>query len=238
MSWPHVLSLSRVVAGPIVAGLVLSKPGNAYLIAALVFAISSASDLVDGKLARYKRSVSPFGVFLDTTADKVLVSLVLISLAVAGLAPAWPPLVIIGREFLISGLRSYAASRNRIISAHTWGKGKAAITMLAIFVLRLPDWVADGRLAVGPFLTPLLENAEVPTMTRAAPCRSKVWARSTVRTPPPTRVTARPATSSTRSSFAPLPMAASRSITWICGKALKRSSISSGEAASSAFSRP
>ena len=142
MSWPHVLSLSRVVAGPIVAGLVLSKPGTAYLIAALVFAISSASDLVDGKLARYKRSVSPFGVFLDTTADKVLVSLVLISLAVAGLAPAWPPLVIIGREFLISGLRSYAASRNRIISAHTWGKGKAAITMLAIFVLLV---AASGR---------------------------------------------------------------------------------------------
>jgi CDP-diacylglycerol---glycerol-3-phosphate 3-phosphatidyltransferase len=142
MSWPHVLSLSRVVAGPIVAGLVLSKPGNAYLIAALVFAISSASDLVDGKLARYKRSVSPFGVFLDTTADKVLVSLVLISLAVAGLAPAWPPLVIIGREFLISGLRSYAASRNRIISAHTWGKGKAAVTMLAIIVLLV---AASGR---------------------------------------------------------------------------------------------
>jgi CDP-diacylglycerol--glycerol-3-phosphate 3-phosphatidyltransferase len=142
MSWPHVLSLSRVVAGPIVAGLVLSKPGNAYLIAALVFAVSSASDLVDGKLARYKRSVSPFGVFLDTTADKVLVSLVLISLAIAGLAPAWPPLVIIGREFLISGLRSYAASRNRIISAHTWGKGKAAVTMVAVFVLLV---AASGR---------------------------------------------------------------------------------------------
>jgi CDP-diacylglycerol--glycerol-3-phosphate 3-phosphatidyltransferase len=142
MSWPHVLSLSRVIAGPIVAGLILSKPGNAYLIAALVFAVSSASDLVDGKLARYSRSVSPFGVFLDTTADKVLVSMVLISLAIAGLTPAWPALIIIGREFLISGLRSYAASRNRIISAHTWGKGKAAITMIAIFLLLV---AAGGR---------------------------------------------------------------------------------------------
>jgi CDP-diacylglycerol--glycerol-3-phosphate 3-phosphatidyltransferase len=142
MSWPHVLSLSRVVAGPIVAGLILSRPGNAFLIAALVFALSSASDLVDGKLARYSRSVSPFGVFLDTTADKVLVSLVLISLAISGLTPAWPALIIIGREFLISGLRSYAASRNRIISAHTWGKGKAAVTMVAIFLILV---AAGGR---------------------------------------------------------------------------------------------
>jgi CDP-diacylglycerol--glycerol-3-phosphate 3-phosphatidyltransferase len=62
-------------------------------------------------------------------------------MAVAGLAAAWIPLVIIGREFLISGLRSYAASCDRIISAHAWGKGKAAVTMLAIFVVLV---AADG----------------------------------------------------------------------------------------------
>jgi CDP-diacylglycerol--glycerol-3-phosphate 3-phosphatidyltransferase len=74
-----------------------------------------------------------------------MVSLVLVSMAVAGLAAAWIPLVIIGREFLISGLRSYAASRDRIISAHIWGKGKAAVTMLAIFVVLVAaDGVAGG----------------------------------------------------------------------------------------------
>ena len=142
MSWAHVLSLSRVVAAPVVALLILARPGDSYLLAALIFAVASATDLVDGKLARYSQTVSPFGVFLDTTADKVMVSLTLIALAVAQLTEAWIPLVIIGREFLISGLRSYAASRNRIISAHSWGKGKTALTMIALFTLLV---AADGR---------------------------------------------------------------------------------------------
>jgi CDP-diacylglycerol--glycerol-3-phosphate 3-phosphatidyltransferase len=132
MSLPHVLSLSRVLAGPVVALLALARPGNAYLIAALIFALASFTDLLDGKLARYSQSVSPLGIFIDTTSDKVMVGLALIAMGIAGLTPAWVPLVIIGREFLISGLRSYAASCDRIISAHIWGKGKAAITMVAI----------------------------------------------------------------------------------------------------------
>lgn len=145
ISWAHVLSFSRIVAGPIVAALVLAPPGDAYLVAAVLFAIASLTDAVDGKLARYSQRVSPLGIFLDTTSDKVMVSLVLVSMAVAGLAAAWIPLVIIGREFLISGLRSFAASRDRIISAHTWGKGKAAVTMLAIFVVLVAaDGVAGG----------------------------------------------------------------------------------------------
>lgn len=113
--------------------------------AAILFALASLTDAVDGKLARYSKQVSPLGIFLDTTSDKVMVSLALVAMAVAGLAAAWIPLVIIGREFLISGLRSYAASRDRIISAHAWGKGKAAVTMLAIFVVLVAaDGVAGG----------------------------------------------------------------------------------------------
>lgn len=125
------------------AALVLAPPGDAYLIAAVLFALAALTDAVDGKLARYSRTVSPLGIFLDTTSDKVMVSLVLVAMAVAGLAAAWIPLVIIGREFLISGLRSYAASRDRIISAHAWGKGKAAVTMLAIVLVLV---AADGAL--------------------------------------------------------------------------------------------
>ena len=147
ISWPHILSLSRIIAGPIVAALVLAPPGDAYLLAAVLFALASLTDAVDGKLARYSRRVSPLGIFLDTTSDKVMVSLVLVAMAVSGLAAAWIPLVIIGREFLISGLRSYAASCDRIISAHTWGKGKAAVTMLAIFVVLV---AADGMAGGAP----------------------------------------------------------------------------------------
>lgn len=142
MGWPHILSLSRVVAGPIVAALTLARPGNAYLVAAILFALASFTDLIDGKLARHSQSVSPLGVFLDTTSDKVLVSLVLVAMAIAGLTWAWIPCVIIGREFLISGLRSFAASHDRIISAHIWGKGKAAVTMVAVIAMLV---AADGR---------------------------------------------------------------------------------------------
>lgn len=142
MSWPHILSFSRVVAGPVIAALVLSRPGDAYLLAAGLFALASVTDLVDGKLARYSQRVSPLGIFLDTTADKVLVGLTLIAMAISNLTPGWVPLVIIGREFLISGLRSFAASCNHIISAHIWGKGKAAVTMVAIALVLL---TASGR---------------------------------------------------------------------------------------------
>jgi CDP-diacylglycerol---glycerol-3-phosphate 3-phosphatidyltransferase len=142
MPWPHLLSLSRVIAGPIIAALILARPGNAYLVAAIVFGLASLTDLIDGKLARLSQSVSPFGVFLDTTSDKVMVSLTLVALSTSGLLAVWMTLVIIGREFLISGLRSYAASRRLIISAHVWGKGKTALTIVAIFLLLL---AADGR---------------------------------------------------------------------------------------------
>jgi CDP-diacylglycerol--glycerol-3-phosphate 3-phosphatidyltransferase len=144
MSWPHILSFSRIVAGPIVAALVLAPPGNSYLIAALLFAAASFTDLIDGKLARYSRSESALGIFLDTTADKVMVSLVLVAMAIAGLAQAWIPLVVAGREFLISGLRSYAASRDVIIPARIWGKGKAAVTMIAILCVLVAAGGATG----------------------------------------------------------------------------------------------
>lgn len=142
MSWPHILSSSRIVVGPIVAALVLAPPGDVYLVAAVLFALASLTDLIDGKLARYSQSSSPLGVFLDTTSDKIMVSVVLIAMALARLSPGWVVMVIVGREFLISGLRSYAASNNRVISAHIWGKGKAAITMVVITAVLL---VANGR---------------------------------------------------------------------------------------------
>lgn len=142
MTGAHLLSLSRVVAGPVVAVLVLAPPGDSYLLASVLFTAAALTDLFDGQLARYSRNVSPFGIFLDTTSDKVLVSLTLIAMAMAGLIQGWVPLVIIGRDLLITGLRSYAASRDRIISAHIWGKGKAALTMAAVSLILAAD---NGR---------------------------------------------------------------------------------------------
>src|SRR5579884_1902385 len=146
MSWPHVLSFSRILLGPIVAALVLAKPGDTYLVAAALFAAASFTDMIDGKLARYSQRVSPLGIFLDTTADKVLVALTLVAMAMAGLCDGWIPMVVIGREFLISGLRSYAASRDRIISAHIWGKGKTVVSMVAIIAILVAAAGKSGAL--------------------------------------------------------------------------------------------
>ncbi len=153
MSWPHVLSLSRVLASPIVAVLILSRPGDVFAVASIVFFLASLTDLLDGRLARYSQRASAFGVFLDTTSDKVLVALTLVAMAVAGLAPSWMVLTILGREYLISGLRSYAASCNIVISSHLWGKGKTALTMFAICVVLL---AADGE--HGGSLAPLTSH--------------------------------------------------------------------------------
>lgn len=163
MSWAHILSFSRVLAGPVVAALVLARPGDAYLLAVLVFALAAVTDLLDGKLARHAQQVSPLGVFLDTTSDKVLVGLTLIAMTVAGLTGAWIPLVIVGREFLISGLRSYAASCGRVISAHLWGKGKAAITMFAIGCVLIS---ADGR--TGGLLSHILTSGSWDALETAS----------------------------------------------------------------------
>jgi len=132
VSWPHVLSFSRIIAGPVIAALILGHPGDIYVLAAILFVLASLTDVVDGRLARSNQSVSPLGIFLDTTSDKILVGLTLVAMAIAGLSPAWIALVIVGREFLISGLRSFAASHGTVISAHAWGKGKTAVTMVAI----------------------------------------------------------------------------------------------------------
>jgi CDP-diacylglycerol---glycerol-3-phosphate 3-phosphatidyltransferase len=142
MSWPHVLSFSRLLAAPVVAALALQRPGDVYLLAAIVFTLASLTDLLDGQLARYSRRSNTLGVFLDTTADKVLVAGALVGMSVAQLCPAWIAVAVIGREFVISGLRSYAATQERVISAHIWGKGKAAITMCAIPLVLL---AASGR---------------------------------------------------------------------------------------------
>jgi CDP-diacylglycerol--glycerol-3-phosphate 3-phosphatidyltransferase len=126
MSWPHILSLSRVAISIPVAALALSGNGNALLLAALLFAAASLTDLLDGPMARRGRTVGPLGVYLDTTADKVLV-----------IVDAWMAIVIVGREFLVSGVRTLAAVQGFVISANFAGKIKTTVTLIAIVLLLL-----------------------------------------------------------------------------------------------------
>jgi CDP-diacylglycerol--glycerol-3-phosphate 3-phosphatidyltransferase len=131
-SLPNLLGLFRIVTTPILVILILNQTSLTYTAAAVLLLIMAISDIVDGKLARKLQVVSPLGVFLDTTSDKIFVAATLIPLVEIGLLPGWIALVVIIRDFLISGLRSYAATAGTIISAREWGKQKLVITVTAL----------------------------------------------------------------------------------------------------------
>ncbi|HEV8191843.1 MAG TPA: CDP-diacylglycerol--glycerol-3-phosphate 3-phosphatidyltransferase [Ktedonobacterales bacterium] len=129
---PNALSMGRLLATvPLVILVLLDQPA-AYLVATALFVLASITDTFDGRLARRYDLVSPLGVFLDLTADKVFVSAVLIALVQVDLVPAWIPIIIITREFIVQGMRSLAAAQGVVIPAGRWGKQKTLITLIAI----------------------------------------------------------------------------------------------------------
>jgi len=143
---PNLLSFSRILAAPILYALVVSGGRYAYLAAAVLFVAASITDTLDGEIARRRHQVSPLGIYLDTTSDKILVAVLLIALAVARLAPGWMAAVIIAREFLVTGLRSYAAALGIVIPAGGWGKAKTMITIVALFLVLLEGDARQGGL--------------------------------------------------------------------------------------------
>lgn len=147
---PNLLSFSRIVAAPVLYGLVVSKWRYGFLVAAIVFVIASITDTLDGEIARRRHLVSPFGIYLDTTSDKILVAVLLVALAVVHLAPGWMAAVIIAREFLVTGLRSYAAALGIVIPAGGWGKAKTVITILALILV-----LFEGDAALSGLLSPI-----------------------------------------------------------------------------------
>jgi CDP-diacylglycerol--glycerol-3-phosphate 3-phosphatidyltransferase len=126
----------RVALVPAVMALVLigDDRRHAYVVAAGLFAVAALTDLVDGFLARRWAQATPLGSFLDTTADKLLVSGVLLALVAVGRASPWIAFVIVGRELLILGLRGAVAAGGTVISPSIWGKLKAAAQFIAIFL--------------------------------------------------------------------------------------------------------
>jgi CDP-diacylglycerol--glycerol-3-phosphate 3-phosphatidyltransferase len=125
--WPRWLQ----VAEPIAA----AKPW----IAAVVFALLAFTDGVDGYLARSRNEVTTFGKFLDPLADKLLVTAALLALIELDVLPAWISLVIISREFIVSGLRMVAAAEGRVIAASWYGKWKTVFQIIAIIMFIVKD---------------------------------------------------------------------------------------------------
>jgi CDP-diacylglycerol--glycerol-3-phosphate 3-phosphatidyltransferase len=147
---PNLLSASRALAALFVFVLVLVNQPWAFLLATIIFLLASMTDYFDGYLARRFKVVSPLGIFLDLTADKIFVSIILVALEQINLIPAWVVAIIITREFLVSGLRSIAAARGTVIPAGQWGKQKTFITLIALNVMLLAKGLGAHLLSLFP----------------------------------------------------------------------------------------
>ena len=108
------------------------------LIALIIFVVASITDHLDGHIARKYNMITNFGKFMDPIADKLAVSSALICLTALGEIPAWAVIVIILREFAVSGLRLIATENGSVIAAAGWGKAKTATQMIAIIMLLIP----------------------------------------------------------------------------------------------------
>ncbi len=139
MNLPNKLTVLRVLLIPffVLFTLVDLVPGYSKYIAVLIFIAASLTDLLDGKIARKYNLVTNFGKFMDPLADKLLVCAALICLVSEKLLPAWMVIIIISREFIISGFRLVASDNGVVIAASYWGKFKTTFQMLMIIVLLL-----------------------------------------------------------------------------------------------------
>ena len=138
MNLPNKLTIFRVILIPffLVALMVPAIPGGKW-IAVGIFIVASLTDLADGKIARKYNLVTNFGKFMDPLADKMLVSSAFICLVAQEKIAAWIVIVIIAREFVISGFRLVASDNGVVIAASYWGKFKTNFQMFAIILLML-----------------------------------------------------------------------------------------------------
>ncbi|UTG91287.1 CDP-diacylglycerol--glycerol-3-phosphate 3-phosphatidyltransferase [Geobacter sulfurreducens] len=134
---PNILTLVRIALIPVMAVLLLSPSKEAGFWAAAVFAIASATDWLDGYLARKMEIVTVFGKFLDPIADKLMVMAALIMVLPFNRIPAWMVLVILGREIIITGLRGIASTEGIVIPASDLGKFKTIFQIVAILGILL-----------------------------------------------------------------------------------------------------
>ena len=133
---PNVLTLIRILLVPVLVVALLEKTGGGDLLAAVVFAIASVTDAIDGYIARSQGSITAFGKLMDPIADKLLIIAALVALVSRGKLEAWVAMVIIAREFAVTGLRvAVGAQQHVVISASLWGKLKTAAQVAMVIVL-------------------------------------------------------------------------------------------------------
>jgi CDP-diacylglycerol---glycerol-3-phosphate 3-phosphatidyltransferase len=181
LNLPNVLTVLRILLVPVLVVALLDETANGDLLAAVVFAIASLTDFVDGWLARRRSAITSFGKLMDPIADKLLVIAALVALVSLGRLAAWVAMVIIARELAVTMARAQAP---HVIPAAGWGKAKTVVQVAAIFFLIALDpsplWVdllvyaAVGVTVISgiDFFFGLRRSAEELRRSRAEPTRS------------------------------------------------------------------
>ena len=147
MNLPNKLTVLRVILIPFFVAALLVGGGEIRVmrfLATAIFIVASLTDLLDGKIARKYNLVTNFGKFMDPLADKLLVCAALICLVELEQIPAWMVIIIVSREFTISGFRLIAAEQGLVIAASYWGKFKTTFQMIAVVLLILDLPVLRG----------------------------------------------------------------------------------------------
>ena len=154
MNLPNKLTIFRVIMIPffLIALLVDEIPGGKW-IAVSLFIIASLTDMLDGKLARKYNLITNFGKFMDPLADKLLVCSAIVALISLDRIPCWVVIVIIAREFIISGFRLVASDNGVVIAASWWGKIKTVVQMIMTIVL-----ICDFRAECNSNVITVIEN--------------------------------------------------------------------------------
>ena len=149
MNLPNKLTVLRIVLIPVFMGVLYWGFAGAQYVALAVFILASLTDFLDGYIARRDGLVTDFGKFADPLADKMLVTAAMLWFVEIGQMPAWVLLIVLVREFAVSGLRMIASDAGRVIAAGWSGKVKTASTMVCIILMFLPISALINSICVG-----------------------------------------------------------------------------------------
>jgi CDP-diacylglycerol--glycerol-3-phosphate 3-phosphatidyltransferase len=132
---PNVLTLLRILLVPVLVVALLDQTSDGDVLAAIVFALASLTDAIDGYIARSRNAITTFGKLMDPVADKLLIVAALFSLVSLDRLPAWIAMVIVAREFAVTMTRMAAAPTGVVIASNWWGKTKTIVQVATIFFL-------------------------------------------------------------------------------------------------------
>jgi CDP-diacylglycerol--glycerol-3-phosphate 3-phosphatidyltransferase len=134
---PNALTVLRIFLVPLLVVVLLTKAEGHVFLGTAIFGLAVLTDYLDGYFARRRNQVTRLGILLDPIADKLLTSAAFLSLVEMDAVPAWMVMIIVGREFIVTGFRNVAAGRGLLIPASGLGKGKMVAQVISIFLLLL-----------------------------------------------------------------------------------------------------